>query len=192
MDQPKEDQRTFEFVISDETRDRHGTVLKMSGWDLENYRKNPVVAYQHELGAGFLSDRTDPDQIIGTSELRIEDNQLIAAVTFEPAEVNPFAEKIRQKVIHGTLRAASVGFDPVSGNWGDETRGEDPETFYFTRHELIEWSIVNVPSNPNATKRNMSVLNEFSDFIQKPKTENVVLNPKRTTARHFLNKESIK
>ena len=35
----------------------------------------------------------DPDRVIGTGQARIEDNQLIVSMTFEPAELNPLAEK---------------------------------------------------------------------------------------------------
>ena len=41
------EKRTAEFVISTESIDRHGTVFKLAGWDLENYNRNPIVAYNH-------------------------------------------------------------------------------------------------------------------------------------------------
>ena len=32
--------RTAEFIISDDTKDRHNTVLDVDGWHLDNYNKN--------------------------------------------------------------------------------------------------------------------------------------------------------
>lgn len=139
-----------EFVISDDTLDRHGTVIPIEAWDLENYKKNPIVAYSHDT-TGW----SGPDSIIGRSEVRIEDGKLIGKVFYEPAELNPLADKIRKKVDFGTLSATSVGFHWKKGHWGDERKGEDPEIYYFDEVELLEFSIVNIPSNPNALKRTL-------------------------------------
>ena len=165
------DSRQVEFVISTETVDRHGTVFLAEGWDLEDYRQNPIVAYQHETSGAWMGD-SNPDNIIGTSEVRVEDGKLIAIATFEPADLNPKADKIFRKIQAGTLRAASVGVKPTEGHWGVKEAGENPDVLYFSRQTLLEWSIVNIPSNPDAVKRNMSTMLE--DF---PKPE-----PKKQTS----------
>lgn len=139
--------RQAEFVISTEAPDSHGTVFKMSGWDLKRYENNPIVFYAHN------SASENPDMIIGTSELRIENNQLIGVVTFEDADVNPIAEKVWRKVQAGTLRMASIGANPKKGRYGDEKLGENRDLIYFEEHELYEWSIVPLGSNPDAMKR---------------------------------------
>jgi len=173
----KEDSRTVEFVISDSTRDRHRTVVNQKGWNLDNYLRNPIVGYNHNVYGGGMFTQGTPDDIIGKSEVFIECNKLIGRVTFEPADINPIAEKIFQKVKFGTLRAASVGFSEVGeGEYGtgDEARGADSETYYFKGQELVEWSIVNIPSNPSATKRTdykeptlNDVLNKYAELTAK-------------------------
>lgn len=150
-----EESRTVEFVISDNTRDRHGTVIPVANWNLDSYNKNGVVGYQHNVYGG---KDPNPDQILGIGKAYVEDGKLIGQVKFEPAEINPLAEKIFQKVLHGTLKATSVGFRELEkGNWGDKERGEDitgaNPTYYFGKVELLEFSIVNIPSNPNALRR---------------------------------------
>jgi len=158
---PKEDveeTRTVEFVISDESKDRHGTVLNMDGWDIKNFNRNGIVGYQHNVYGGDLCNAADPDQVIGRGEAFREGEQLIGRVVFEPADINPLAEKIFRKVQFGTLSATSVGFKPVGeGAYGekDEARGKDNETFYYKGQELVEFSIVNIPSNANALKRDL-------------------------------------
>jgi len=150
--------RTMEFVISNERRDRHGTVLRAAGWKLENYKKNPVVGYAHALHGGMFTD-PDPDMVIGRSEVFQEGKNLIGRVTFEPPELNPVAEKIFQKLKFGSLRTASVGFIPTGEpeyGKGAEARGGKNETLYFPGQELLEWSIVNIPSNPSAAKRDLA------------------------------------
>ena len=153
--------REAEFVISTESEDSYGTVFKMSGWDLKRYENNPVVFYAHK------SYSDNPDMLIGTSVVRIEDNQLIAVVTFESAEDNPVAEKVWRKVQNGTLRMASIGANPKKGHWGDEKLGENRETIYFDEQELLEWSIVPLWSNPEALKREAQTIEEIRTLITK-------------------------
>ena len=159
--------RTAEFVISDETPDSYGTVFKISGWDLKRYEKNPVVFYAHR------SYSDNPDMLIGTSEVRVDGNQLIAVVRFESAEINSVAEKVWQKIQAGTLRMASIGANPRKGHWGDEKMGEDRDLIYFDEQELLEWSIVPIGSNPEALKRESQTLEEIRAAIIKdiPVTE---------------------
>lgn len=165
-DLPKdaEESRIVPFILSTAARDRHGTVLNQDGWRLDNYRQNPLVAYQHTLSGGMCTD-PDPDFIIGKSvRLDLEGSgrgrRLIGDVQFEPADVNPLAEKIFRKVVFGSLSRSSVGFIEVGeGKWGEgeEARGGTSETYYFAGQELVEWSIVNIPSNPEAGKRDVSL-----------------------------------
>ena len=78
------------------------------------------------------------------------------------------AEKIFKKIKFGSLRAASVIFsEKGEGNFGkeDEAKGGKNETYYFAGQELLEWSIVNIPSNPSATKRNGYKEPTISDII---------------------------
>ena len=163
---------SIEFVLSSEAVDRHGTVLRADGWDLSKFRSNPVMAYQHSTHS------TDPDDFIGTWEnLRIEDGKLMGTPSFEPVELNEKADKVRRKVEHGTLRSVSVGFIPQSAHWGDKKRNEDPDVLYFDRMELLEVSIVGIPSNPDAVKRSFEELkNEFP----KPKEDEEITDKGRS------------
>lgn len=146
--------REAEFVVSTEAIDTFDTVFLSDGWDLRRYNQNPIVAYGHRT----CTD--NPDMIIGTSTIRIENKQLIGTVRFEPASVNPMAEKIWQKVQAGTLRMASVGANPIEYRWGVFANGENPEVIYFVRSELLEWSIVPIGSNPEALKRSVETVTE--------------------------------
>ena len=154
-----ENSRTVTFVASDNSRDGHGTILPVDKWDLSRFEGNPVIGYQHTIS---YSD--DPDDVIGTGRAYIEGDQLLLDITFEPEDINPLAEKVYKKVVHGTLKAVSVGFLPTKeGHMGDKTRGEDPETYYFDGQELIEVSVVNIPSNKNALKKAMEMYRSLLD-----------------------------
>jgi hypothetical protein len=181
--------RQAEFVISSEATDGHGTVFKMEGWKLNRYTSNPIVCYQHR------SNSDDPDDIIGTSEVFFENDKLIGRVTFEDASVNPKAEKIFQKVISGTLKMASVGAKVNEARLGDETRGENPNTLYFTDQELIEWSIVSAGSNPEAMKRNSETIAEIRSELKPLNIEqNIKQQVKTKTVREaqvIINKNKV-
>jgi len=155
------EKRQVEFVISTEAVDTYRTVFKLDGWDLADYTRNPIVCYQHRANSD------DPDNIIGTSTVRVEGDELIGTVTFEPAEINPRAEKIFQKVQSGTLRMASVGANVQTARFGVEENEEDPEVLYFTKQRLMEWSVVSVGSNPDAHKRNAETLEEMRSSLTK-------------------------
>lgn len=173
---PQDDSRTAEFVISDSSKDRHNTVINSDGWLLDNYMKNPIVGYNHNVYGRGLFVKPSPDDVIGKSEIFKDGNKLIGRVTFEPAEINKTAEKIYQKIKFGTLRAASVGFIEVGkGKFGENDQGEGKQnqTYYFQGQELLEWSVVNIPSNPFAVKRNDysepsldEILNKYSELIK--------------------------
>lgn len=144
----KQGDNTIEFVLSSEKVDRHGTVIRADAWDLTSFRKNPVMAYQHSTNS------TDPDDYLGTLEdVRIHEGKLVGTPAFEPEDLNPKADKVRRKVEHGTIRSVSVGFVPHAAHWGDQKRNEDPEVLYFDKVELLEVSIVGIPSNTDAVRR---------------------------------------
>jgi hypothetical protein len=167
-----DENRTITFVISDESKDRHGTVLKTDNWDLEHFNRNPIIGYQHDVYGRDMCNKPDPDDVIGSGRAYVDmvdgERKLCCDVTFETAELNEKADKIFRKVKAGSIRATSVGFRPAGGGImkndedGKEERLEDypshiPKgfTFYPDRMELVELSIVNIPSNRNALKRNL-------------------------------------
>jgi hypothetical protein len=176
-----EDQREFDFVITTDQVDSFRTVFAPEGWDFTRYQQNPVVFYNHRSGGD------DPDDLVGITvkgpyQEKMEDGStaFVARVRLEPEDVNPKAEKIRKKIINGSIRMASIGAAVYDAEYRD---GEDDERILtFTRQELFEWSIVNVGSNPGAImKSNEKVLQEIRSAIpgiqpggsdQEPENEN--------------------
>lgn len=160
--------RTIPFIISSEKKDAHGTVLSIDGWDLKRYNKNPIVGYQHDVYGDDLFKSPNPDSVIGIGKVYVEDKMLIGEIKFEPPEINPVAEKIFRKVLHGSLRATSVGFLPIEkGKYVDNE--ESGGTYYYGRRELLEFSIVNIPSNPDAVRREFEELQEEIKEIKETK-----------------------
>ena len=160
--------RTITFVASDGTRDSAHTVLNQDNWRLERYNANPIIGYQHEVYGAWNTN--DVDFVIGKGKAYVDDGKLLVDITFEPKEINELAEKVYQKVLFGSLNAVSVGFVPVGrGAWGegDEAAGEPNETYYYAGQELLEISVVNIPANPNATRKGEDYAAEELEALRK-------------------------
>lgn len=158
-----EETRTVPFIISSDMRDRHKSRLNMKNWKLDNYNNNPIVGYQHNVYGDNMCVPPNPDDILGSSRVYfVEENGrtlMMGDVTFETKDVNPLADKIFQKVLAGTLRAASVGFLEIGKGKTEYIKNEKgvvvDETYHFEGQELLEWSVVNIPSNPEATTKSL-------------------------------------
>lgn len=160
--------RKVTFVASDSTRDSAGTVLNQDGWALDRFNKNGIIGYQHKVYGGW-DDTENPDNVIGKGHAYVEDHKLMVDVEFEPADINPLAEKIYQKVLFGSLRAVSVGFVPRGkGQWGkgEEALDGKTPTYYFAGQELLEISVVNIPANPNALKKSIEAEQEWMEALK--------------------------
>ena len=169
-----EEKRTIEFVASDNSVDSYGTVLPVDKWDLKRYEGNGIVGYMHDVYGDSWTKAADPDDVIGKGEAFVEDEQLIVRITFEPKDLNEKADKIFRKLQFGSLHAVSVGFrSTAKGHMGDEERGEDPKVYYYGGMELLEVSVVNIPSNANALKRSLEEERKNWDIeeIRKPEEE---------------------
>ncbi len=150
------DDRAVQIAISTEEVDRDSDTLSADGWELTNYQHNPVVLWAHQYGAPPIARATT---------VWVQDRELHAIDHFAEREVYPFADTIFQLVKGGYLNAASVGFLPISferldPNSQDEARADRGRMggVDFTEQELLEHSIVPVPSNPGALVQARSVL----------------------------------
>lgn len=151
----QKEERKVTFVASDATRDSARTVLNPDGWDLNRFNSNGIIGYQHKVYGGW-DDTDNPDNVIGKGHAYVDGGKLLVDVEFEPAEINPLADKIYQKILFGSLKAVSVGFLPIGeGSWGEgeEALGKSQETYYYAGQELLEVSVVNIPANPKALKK---------------------------------------
>jgi HK97 family phage prohead protease len=133
--------RVVRFVISTGAVDRDGDTIDPRGWQLAHYRACPVVLWQHDHKTPAIAKMV---------RIAVEGNPpaLVADAEFAPAEIYPFAEMIYQLVKRGFLTATSVGFQPQKFTENRQRGGYD-----FTEQALAEFSIVNVPSNPECLAR---------------------------------------
>ena len=132
-------ERQYEFTASTADMDRDGEVIDVEGWDLRNFKKNPVIMYAHDY-------RTLP--IGKAAHIGVKDGKLKNTVEFPPEGTYEFADIVERLVNTGYLKTESVGFIPKK--WEDGDGGEKTPRRTYTKQELLEISIVPIPSNSNA------------------------------------------
>jgi len=129
----------MEFILSDATPDRFGDIIMADGWELSNYRKNPIALFNH-----------NPNFIVGKWEnLRVENGALRGRLKMAPAGTSERIDEIRKLIDADILRAVSVGFTPIERRSRSTKNGEEKGEIYL-KSELVETSLVAVPANPNA------------------------------------------
>ncbi|MGQ1929579.1 caudovirus prohead protease [Ornithobacterium rhinotracheale] len=126
------------FILNDETKaNSYGFKIKTSGISLERFSANPVMLDGHN--PSNLS-------VIGQwKEIKTEDGKLSADTDFDTEDQN--AALIAGKVERGIIKGASMGIAFQK----KDLRLENGELI-LSACELLEASIVSIPSNANALR----------------------------------------
>jgi len=163
--------RVLEFVGSTEKQDRDGEVIIASGWNLKNYKKNPVFRWAH---------RYEQPPIGKANKVWIDNGNLKFQIEFAPKETYEFADTIYKLYQGGFLKATSVGFvpDPEAIIEGD---GEKTPRRTYNKQELLELSGVPVPSNPDALVQarddGLITIKEFEAITKPEETDDWIRIP---------------
>lgn len=143
----------FRFTASTADVDRMGDVVRQD-WRLANYRRNPVILWNHNAGEPIGRAVS-----VGTPK---ESGNLEIDVVFDESDENPRGKQIAHMFRAGFLQAGSVGFrsgkrtlradldkdHPAYQELGDTPRWRGG--FFFEKNELLEFSAVAIPANPQA------------------------------------------
>lgn len=154
--------RIIEMIGSDESFDRVGDKMYMSGADLTNYKNNPVIIANHNYGY------TEKPSVIGRAlDVNIVGSKMIFKVQF--AETDNGKEWF-YLYSNKYMNASSIGFIPK------EYKPNDQGGYDFTKWELLELSMVAIPCNPNAVQRAFEdgkISKAFFDEINKNNEEDI-------------------
>lgn len=127
--------KVFHFRASTAVEDRQGEIVTADGWELANFRANPVFMLAHDYRSLPIGKIVD---------IRTEADGLIAGVVFDSED--PTARMVQSKYERGFLNAVSVGFRSLELLVPTD-RGEP---WRHTKKELLEVSAVAIPANPEA------------------------------------------
>ena len=132
---------TIEGLANANTVDRMKEIILPSAWSLDNYKKNPVVLFDHghDPTFGFMP--------VGRAvEVEARDEGLYTKIEMSSSKSEKISA-VRDLVEEGILKTFSVGFDPKSTAKSDT----NPDVMEITKAELIETSIVPIPMNQDST-----------------------------------------
>ena len=140
----KRDERTIDVIASTFAIDSYRTRIDPNGWDLEQFRKNPVITWAHD-DRGFTASGGRP--IAKAENIRVEDGKLKMTLRFPSAGKFQFADEVFNLMADGFLNAVSVGFEALEHEDRDEG---DEKVRVYTRAKLLELAVVTIPSNDEA------------------------------------------
>jgi HK97 family phage prohead protease len=133
------DNRTLLVKISTSSPDRDGDIVVPEGGELKHFKKNPVVLFGHNYSQ---------PPIAKAEKLSIGDKDITARVVFPEKGLYPFADTVYDLYKAGIMSAWSIGFIPKESTHLDPERPWGPQR--FEKWEMLEFSAVPVPANPEA------------------------------------------
>lgn len=163
------EERSITALVSTNAIDRDEEVLEPQGWRLKNYRKNPVVLFAH---------RYNEPPVAKSVWIKRDEKGLLAKMNFAETA---FADEIYQMYEGKFMRAFSVGFVPIKyQDYDEEERKAGQPKRRYTEQELLEYSCVPVPANPEAVVQAMEkgliktkTLKDAFGIIEKEVTEKI-------------------
>lgn len=146
----------IEGLANAATYDRMKERILPSAWDLENYKKNPVILFDHG------HDPTFGYMPIGKAiAVEAKDEGLYVKALISSSKSERISA-VRDLIDEGILKTFSVGFDPKAS---EKAKGDDPEAIDITKAELIENSVVPIPMNQDST---FTMLRKRKSFWETP------------------------
>lgn len=150
----------LEAIITTSSVDRHNENIETGGVTYKDYMNNPVVLYGHDyeglpIGKTLKLTKQAGTQIKARFQLAIEEY--------------PFAATVYSMIKSGYLNAVSIG--GIVREWSEDYRT-------IVKMDMVEFSIVPVPANPEAlitsrsfekaTGKSLEVVrDEYQDFSRK-------------------------
>ena len=132
----------YAVTIAANERVRRPPDLDLAGMSTEAYMRNPVVMWAHDVVGRSPSGGLPVGRTLGLS--KGAGGRL--AAEFEFLAEDPFAQRVKNAWDKGFLRAASVSWVPVESESDESGRRRDVTS------ELVEWSLVPVPADPDALR----------------------------------------
>ncbi len=153
------------FAITTDTLDRDGERVMPKAFEstLKNYLDNPVVLWAHDprqpVVAQMVSHKISDTEFLATDRFAVKEYEFAAQLwALYSAEPTPF------------MRATSVGFIPIETSHEKEDMLPNQRGVTFQEAELLEHSLVPVPSNRLALAKMYPIIKSqidplFKDYL---------------------------
>ena len=123
----------LEAIVSTNDVDRSGEVVDIEGIDIKNYEKNPVVMWAHDYSLPPIG------KTLSLTKEKIGKKMVLKTEMEFATGISDLAREVYNLYKGGFMSAFSIGFIPL-----------DEEGNTYTKSELLEYSAVPIPANPNA------------------------------------------
>lgn len=171
--------RSQRFVMSSETKDLYGDIVRQSGIDITNFAKNPVGLAYHD-GRSPIGWWSDVKSVNGRPK-RTE-----GTLTLHPEGTTDRIDEIGRLLAASAIKACSIGFMPLEAEWIMDENGRNTYGLDFTASSLLECSVCAIPANPDALAKsaggNPSMAAELFELVLDTYCE-------RTASGLFVRKE---
>ncbi len=139
-----DEKRLIRFVLSTEDVGRDGDLVRIAGWDLGPFRKNPVWLWSHRMGELPIGRVVEIVKDVAAKRLE-------GVVQFAGPELSAFADMIYRMHKARFLRATSVQWLPRRVTRPDDEQRQElglgPYGVIHEKQELMEASSVTVPAD---------------------------------------------
>lgn len=136
-------ERTIKHWISRSTLDRGKDIVLPKALDETNYRKNPIVLFNHDVYYPIANNRW----------INSENDGALALTAFG---TTMFADDIYTLNVERILNGWSVGFIPKTWEFDEENR-----VTKFSLVDLLEYSSVSLPMNQDAVTEGLKMVKSF-------------------------------
>jgi len=145
--QVAEGAREFIATVTTSTVDRDQEIIEPAGIDLSTYKTNPIILWSHRhdepaIGRSVWIKHFGPK---GKTKGLMSRGKIAEGIA-KAAEIFSLMQQ-------GILNTVSIGFIPLTGHdpTADEAKANSTAQWIWDKVVMLEYSIVNVPSNPQAT-----------------------------------------
>lgn len=132
--------RTIKHWISKSSLDRGGDIVLPNSINEKNYRKNPIVLFNHNVYMPVATNQW----------LQTENDGKLAQTKFA---TTVFADDIYTLNVEKVLNGWSIGFIPKKWDYDEEKK-----IITYTEIELLEYSSVSIPMNQDAVTEGLKMV----------------------------------
>ena len=158
------------FIITDDSLDRHSDRVMPKGVDFSYFKNNALMFWNHHRSSDWGDGDSKQVLPIGkwdNIKFSKKENNITADAYIDTDD--KLGAEVFRKIELGIINATSIGFRAKEWSDDDEMKLAGQQGYTFTKTELIEVSIVDVPSNKNALR----VRTELTKSIGQGKKEDL-------------------